>query len=914
MIMNKTLIACDRKVLQPLQSFFMNMPFGAALVDLQGNLLWINHAAEKMFGYTCEEVEGMPVTAFLHPRDEKAVQLVFKDFQQGVIKATEIEIRHAKEDNRFVWVHVSAIAMFDEQNQPSVIAGILHDITSSKIELETLRRRAEELQSMITCSPTCIMLTNEEGRIREWNPAFEQISGIKHNEAVGKAAWEVFRNLIPEEITSKAAEQIKEGIKHILQTGDIPASFHPHQAVIQHTHGDRGYLEVYPFAIKTEQGFRLGVNALVVTQQKHLEDAYEKLINSSMQGIAIFQDEHLVFANPAMSRMTGYTFEELKAMSLEQYYALFHPDDFEAAFRQYQQCLETNQIPFTMELRGVRKDGSVWWQEAQVNIIIYNKKPALQVTMLDITKRVQTHLEAQRQARILQVLAAASSRLIQAEQFERAVLDTLADICTLTQAKRVAVILWQNDGITPLQSFSYSPRNGVSTVDIAELNAASMLRFEWNVHIAPQGFLGVEKDPLTPLWNEEMHAFLQTIAQTLGSAFQQRYLLQTMEQRVKSRTRELNALYELASMTSETLDAHSILQIGLEVLFKVFDRCKGAAFLLDPHLHSLQLTAYKGWQRDKSGEVIYRHLKRFAQKVHNHRGPLLMTQKPIRKKVHNQPLSVQQNFLGITLFSQEHSWGCLCVMAEGHNPFSPEDVALLSAVADQLNRAYERATLQLQFRRMAVNEERQRLGRELHDTVTQGVYSLSLLTSAAQQAMKAGKCTHVERYLEMMEKHTHQIFKEMRLFIYELHPDVFFQEGFVKALARRLELVEQRANINAQYLVEGDINLTEEQEVELYGIAQEALNNSLKHASARSVMVRLRGYKNRITLQIQDDGIGFNPKSPSSQRGYGLVNLQERAKRLNGKLEIKSSSAGTMVQITIPSQRKKRGKYASRER
>jgi signal transduction histidine kinase len=67
-------------------------------------------------------------------------------------------------------------------------------------------------------------------------------------------------------------------------------------------------------------------------------------------------------------------------------------------------------------------------------------------------------------------------------------------------------------------------------------------------------------------------------------------------------------------------------------------------------------------------------------------------------------------------------------------------------------------------------------------------------------------------------------------------------------------------------------------------------------------------------LQIQDDGIGFNPKSPSSQRGYGLVNLQERAKRLNGKLEIKSSSAGTMVQITIPSQRKKRGKYASRER
>ena len=78
--------------------------------------------------------------------------------------------------------------------------------------------------------------------------------------------------------------------------------------------------------------------------------------------------------------------------------------------------------------------------------------------------------------------------------------------------------------------------------------------------------------------------------------------------------------------------------------------------------------------------------------------------------------------------------------------------------------------------------------------------------------------------------------------------------------------------------------------------------------------MRLRSNKNRITLQIQDDGIGFNPNSSNSQRGYGLINLRERAKRLNGRLDIKSSNAGTTVQVTIPCRRKEGGKNASHER
>jgi len=385
----------------------------------------------------------------------------------------------------------------------------------------------------------------------------------------------------------------------------------------------------------------------------------------------------------------------------------------------------------------------------------------------------------------------------------------------------------------------------------------------------------------------------------MGSAFQQRYLLQTLEQRVKARTRELNALYELASLTSETTDFTALLRDGLDVLLNALDKSKGVVYTINAQTQSPELVAYKGWQRVKRSAPVFRRLQRQAQKVLLHKGPLLIANKPMKGKSHDHSNPMLENFLGIPLSTQDITWGCICVIAEADCHFSPEDVALLSAVADQLNQARERASLQLHLRRIAVNEERQRLARELHDAVTQSVYSLSLLASASQRAMKAGKYPNVSKYLEELENNALQSLKEMRLFIYELRPDAFFQEGFVQALAHRLELVEQRANLNTQFIVEGEINLSEEQEYELYGIAQEVLNNSLKHAAARSIVVWLKGSKRLVTLQIKDDGVGFDVNSPTTKRGLGLINLQERTDHLHGKLDIHSSSAGTMVQISI---------------
>jgi len=132
----------------------------------------------------------------------------------------------------------------------------------------------------------------------------------------------------------------------------------------------------------------------------------------------------------------------------------------------------------------------------------------------------------------------------------------------------------------------------------------------------------------------------------------------------------------------------------------------------------------------------------------------------------------------------------------------------------------------------------------------------------------------------------------MRLLVYELRPPELAKEGLVGALQQRLDTVEGRAGVEARLFVEGDVQLPPAVEEGLYRIAQEALNNALKHAAAASVIVRIRAEADRVELQVIDDGHGFEPTALSDRGGMGLVSMRERATNLKGVLSL-SSSPGT---------------------
>jgi len=199
-----------------------------------------------------------------------------------------------------------------------------------------------------------------------------------------------------------------------------------------------------------------------------------------------------------------------------------------------------------------------------------------------------------------------------------------------------------------------------------------------------------------------------------------------------------------------------------------------------------------------------------------------------------------------------------------------------------------------------VIQERQRLARELHDAVTQSVYSATLLAATGQRAVSAGDWQQAKNFLSRLQTITNQALKELRLLVFELRPSALQNAGLVEALQNRLDAVEQRAGIRVQFLVENDLNLSEEQETALYRIAIEALNNALKHANAATVSVRLTRQNDDVMLTIHDDGQGFDPLDVDEQGGVGLMSMRERANQFGGQIFIESEPGeGTIVIIRL---------------
>jgi signal transduction histidine kinase len=144
----------------------------------------------------------------------------------------------------------------------------------------------------------------------------------------------------------------------------------------------------------------------------------------------------------------------------------------------------------------------------------------------------------------------------------------------------------------------------------------------------------------------------------------------------------------------------------------------------------------------------------------------------------------------------------------------------------------------------------------------------------------------------------------VRLLVYQLRPSDYLDEGLVGALTRRLDSVEKRTGINARLSVDGTLSLDESLEVALYRIAEEALNNTLKHAQASSVVISLRASDSRVILEVSDDGVGFDPQDqgnrPQREAGMGLQNMRERTAALGGKIEIQTRPGeGTTVKVEI---------------
>lgn len=230
-----------------------------------------------------------------------------------------------------------------------------------------------------------------------------------------------------------------------------------------------------------------------------------------------------------------------------------------------------------------------------------------------------------------------------------------------------------------------------------------------------------------------------------------------------------------------------------------------------------------------------------------------------------------------------------------------EDMRIIDLFADQAAIIMEHIRLQYQAEQLAVLEERQRLARELHDSVTQALYSVTLYADAARMAFSAEKWDALERNLQEVRNMSREAMYDMRLLVFELRPFMLETEGLVSALRARLAAVEGRSGLKTEVLVEEERRLPIKIEEELYRIAQEALNNVVKHAGATQVQIQLKYHENTVSLEMNDDGRGFEPETAHQSGGFGLQGIHERVQQLGGSLNIESAPLrGTRLSVRIP--------------
>jgi signal transduction histidine kinase len=396
----------------------------------------------------------------------------------------------------------------------------------------------------------------------------------------------------------------------------------------------------------------------------------------------------------------------------------------------------------------------------------------------------------------------------------------------------------------------------------------------------------------------------QEIAERQRAEAKIRQMVETLEQRVAARTEELATFFDLILLAGQGI---SLPEVFEQVLPRVIEVTRSEAVgidLLDADRSALQLVAQQNLPEDIPTLLPIAELPlEFQRWLQRPNDPLNTPDLANMPSLHSAFRAAGlQTYLGAQIRIGRRIEGVLSCFRFTERGYSVDETALILALAHQIGMILETDRLRQNARTMAVLEERQRLARDLHDSVTQSLYSLSLFSRAAREAAEDNDADRLARNLVELERNTLSTLREMRLLLYELRPADLEQEGLVRAIELRLNAVERRAHLQLDVRLDQLADLSPSQEVELYHIAVEALNNVVKHAAATRVTLRLTQADGCVHLRIVDDGQGFDPRQ--TKGGMGLRNIRERVARLDGHLTISSEpGSGTRLEAVIPYQR-----------
>lgn len=384
-----------------------------------------------------------------------------------------------------------------------------------------------------------------------------------------------------------------------------------------------------------------------------------------------------------------------------------------------------------------------------------------------------------------------------------------------------------------------------------------------------------------------------------------------LERRVADRTAELSArtaelatLNTIATTAARSLDLDALLADLLRTVRDELRFDAGAVFLPDRE-GRLVAAMRSDLLAGEEGESAWNALRPLLAQTVDRGGARFFPDLALEPSPAVAPLRAA-GLLALALLplrAQDEPAGVLALAARAPRPFAHQECALLLAVAAQIGVAVQNATLYARSREMAVVEERNRLAREIHDTIAQGLAGIVVQLEAAAGLLRRDP----ERALAELERArqtARESLQEARRSVWDLRPALLENLSLADALRRELFRFNQMTGVAVDFSVAGRARrLPARVEAGLLRVAQEALSNVHRHAAARRVTVTLTFGRGQVRLAVADDGQGFDPAGVGARadgHGFGLVGMRERVHLLGGELAVESApGAGTKIEAKV---------------
>lgn len=391
-----------------------------------------------------------------------------------------------------------------------------------------------------------------------------------------------------------------------------------------------------------------------------------------------------------------------------------------------------------------------------------------------------------------------------------------------------------------------------------------------------------------------------------------------LEQKIEERTRQerqraeqLRTVNEVSRKISSIINLDELLPYVVNLLRQSFDYYNVNLFLYEPNSNNLVLKAGSGGYTGTVpiGTQVNMEEEGIVGWVAQTGAPLLIndvTQEPRYHIV--EGLSETKSELAVAVKMGEKVLGVLDIESTELDAFSEADMFTAQTLADQLAVAIENARLYQETRQIAVMEERNRIAREIHDTLAQGFTGIIMQLEAADQVL-GGDDLETKHHLDQAQSLARKSLNEARRSVWNLRPQPLENLTLVEALKQEVEKFTKDSYINTNLKVSGNITtLPPAIETALFRICQESLNNVRRHARANHAEASLAFEESLVELSISDDGTGFESdallKSTKRRRTFGLISMQERARGLGGTFTIQSEKGkGTLIRVIIPLKR-----------